>query len=62
MITPSAPFVVPGIVHGDVVVGGSCCPHYPVVTHARGFVAHLVFGLVVAATFEVGWVIARRRP
>ncbi|MBW3645996.1 MAG: DUF1440 domain-containing protein [Actinobacteria bacterium] len=35
---------------------------YPVVTHARGFVAHLVFGLVVAATFEIGWAIARRRP
>ena len=35
---------------------------YPLVTHARGFAAHLVFGVVVAATFEVGWAIARRRP
>lgn len=35
---------------------------YPLATHARGFAAHLVFGLVVAATTEVGWVLLRQRP
>ena len=35
---------------------------YPWVTHARGFVAHLVFGVVVAATFEAGWAITHHRP
>lgn len=34
---------------------------YPPVTHARGFVAHLAFGLAVAATFEAGWALLVRR-
>ncbi len=34
---------------------------YPLVTHARGFVAHLVFGLAVAATVEAGWQVLGRR-
>jgi hypothetical protein len=35
---------------------------YPLATHARGLVAHLVFGLAVATVTEVGWVVLRRRP
>lgn len=35
---------------------------YPVLTHARGFVAHLVFGLAVAATVEAGWTVTGGRP
>jgi hypothetical protein len=35
---------------------------YPLVTHARGFAAHLAFGLAVAATIETGWRVLRRRP
>ncbi len=35
---------------------------YPPATHARGFVAHLVFGLAVAATVEAGWQVVGRRP
>lgn len=35
---------------------------YPLVTHLRGFAAHLVFGLAVAATTEAAWAIRRRRP
>lgn len=35
---------------------------YPVVTHIRGFLAHLAFGLAVAATVEAGWALLRRRP
>ena len=35
---------------------------YPAVTHARGFAAHLAFGLAVAATIETGWAALRRRP
>lgn len=34
---------------------------YPLVTHARGVAAHLVFGLAVAAVFEIGWVLTRTR-
>jgi uncharacterized membrane protein YagU involved in acid resistance len=33
---------------------------YPLSTHVRGFIAHLVFGLAVAGTVEVGWVLGRR--
>lgn len=33
---------------------------YPLVTHARGFAAHLAFGLAVAATMEAGWMLLRR--
>jgi hypothetical protein len=33
---------------------------YPLSTHLRGFVAHLVFGLGVAATTETGWRLLRR--
>ena len=35
---------------------------YPLVTHARGFVAHLAFGLAVAAVVEAGWAAMRNRP
>lgn len=35
---------------------------YPLVTHVRGFVAHLAFGLAVAATIEAGWAVLHRRP
>lgn len=35
---------------------------YPLSTHVRGFVAHLVFGLGVAATTELGWKLLGRRP
>lgn len=35
---------------------------YPLATHARGFVAHLVFGLAVAAVTEAGWGLLRQRP
>lgn len=35
---------------------------YPLVTHARGFTAHLVFGLAVAGTVEAGWAAFGRRP
>lgn len=37
-------------------------PEYPLVTHARGIVAHLAFGLAVAATVEAGWTLLRHRP
>ncbi len=32
---------------------------YPLSTHLRGFLAHLVFGLAVAATVETGWLLRR---
>jgi hypothetical protein len=35
---------------------------YPLSTHVRGFVAHLVFGLGVAALTETGWRLLRQRP
>jgi hypothetical protein len=35
---------------------------YPLVTHVRGFVAHLAFGLAVAATVEGGWALLKTRP
>ena len=35
---------------------------YPLSTHLRGFVAHLVFGLGVAATTGAGWRVLRWRP
>jgi hypothetical protein len=35
---------------------------YPLVTHARAYVAHLAFGLAVAATVETGWALLRMRP
>jgi hypothetical protein len=35
---------------------------YPLVTHLRGFLAHLVFGLAVAATTETAWAFRGRRP
>ncbi len=35
---------------------------YPLVTHLRGFVAHLVFGTAVAATVETGWALLGQRP
>jgi hypothetical protein len=34
---------------------------YPLSTHARGFAAHLVFGLAVAGVVESGWRVLRRR-
>jgi hypothetical protein len=35
---------------------------YPLVTHLRGVVAHLAFGLAVAAVTEISWALLRRRP
>ena len=35
---------------------------YPLITHARGFAAHLAFGLAVAAVTEATWCLTRRRP
>jgi hypothetical protein len=35
---------------------------YPLVTHARGFAAHLAFGLAVAAVIEAGWTASGNRP
>jgi hypothetical protein len=35
---------------------------YPLATHLRGFVGHLVFGLGVAAATETGWRLLRQRP
>lgn len=35
---------------------------YPLVTHVRGFVAHLAFGVAVAGVTEVAWAVLRRRP
>lgn len=35
---------------------------YPLVTHVRGFLAHLVFGAAIAATVETGWALLRQRP
>lgn len=35
---------------------------YPLATHLRGVVAHLVFGLGVAATTEALWAARHRRP
>jgi hypothetical protein len=35
---------------------------YPLSTHLLGFVAHLVFGLGVAAVTETGWRLLRQRP
>ncbi len=35
---------------------------YPLATHIRGVIAHLVFGLAVAAATETSWAVLRRRP
>jgi uncharacterized membrane protein YagU involved in acid resistance len=35
---------------------------YPLVTHARGFAAHLAFGLATAAATETVWCLTHRRP
>jgi hypothetical protein len=35
---------------------------YPLATHMRGLLAHLVFGLAVAATTETAWALRGRRP
>lgn len=35
---------------------------YPLVTHLRGYLAHLAFGLGVAAVTEVAWFLRGRRP
>jgi hypothetical protein len=35
---------------------------YPLVTHLRGFVAHLVWGLAVGSTSELAWAVRGRRP
>jgi hypothetical protein len=49
LITPAFGFSAPNL-------------DYPLVTHARGFAAHLVFGLAVAVTFEAAWAVTRRQP
>lgn len=35
---------------------------YPPAAHVRGVVAHLAFGLAVAAVTEAAWAVLRRRP
>lgn len=35
---------------------------YPLVTHLRGYLAHLAFGLAVAGVTEAGWCLRGRRP
>lgn len=35
---------------------------YPMVTHLRAYVAHLVFGLAVAGVTEAAWSLRGRRP
>lgn len=35
---------------------------YPRVTHVRGYVAHLVFGLAVSGVTEAAWCLRGRRP
>lgn len=35
---------------------------YPLVTHLRGFAAHLAFGLAVAGVTEAAWLLRGRRP
>lgn len=49
LMTPAFGFSAPNLDH-------------PLVTHARGFLAHLVFGLAVAAVIETGWRITGTRP
>jgi hypothetical protein len=49
LITPAFGFSAPNL-------------EYPLVTHARGFAAHLVFGLAVAAVIEAGWTATGKRP
>lgn len=49
MMTPALEFSAP-----------NCA--YPLSTHLRGFIAHLVFGLGVAAVTEAGWRVLRQHP
>ncbi len=49
LITPALGFSAP---NGD----------YSLVTHLRGFAAHLVFGLSLAAVTETAWALRGRRP
>ncbi len=35
---------------------------YPLVTHLRGYIAHLAFGLAVAAVTDAAWCLRGRRP
>jgi hypothetical protein len=49
LMTPAFGFSVPNL-------------DYPLVTHARGFAAHLAFGLAVAAVIEAGWTASGNRP
>ena len=35
---------------------------YPAIAHVRGVVAHLTFGLAVAAVTEAAWAVVGRRP
>lgn len=43
---------------------GASAPNsaYPLATHVRGVVAHLAFGLAVAAVTETAWTVLRSRP
>lgn len=43
---------------------GASAPNsdYPASTHIRAFLAHLVYGLAVAAVVEAGWRLLGRRP
>lgn len=49
LMTPALWFSAPNLAH-------------PLFTHLRGFLAHLVFGLGVAATTEAGWRLLGPRP
>lgn len=37
-------------------------PDYPLLTHLRGFVNHLAYGVVVAGVIEAAWCLLGRRP
>ncbi len=43
---------------------GASAPNtaYPLSTHVRGFVSHLVYGLTIAAVVEIGWSLTGQRP
>jgi uncharacterized membrane protein YagU involved in acid resistance len=44
------------------IIGSSAPPQaYPVVSHVRGFVGHLAYGLALAATVEALWLLLGRR-
>jgi uncharacterized membrane protein YagU involved in acid resistance len=47
---------------GNPLLGFTLVPQkYPLVTHLRGIVGHLVYGLAVAGFVEAGWKLLGRR-